>query len=349
LPVLKDILEDVRKLTAGPIANAAENVNKMIETNSVVLESLLTRVNHVVTDIDQITDSEKSNIQTSIQNVRDITESIKQLVGNSQGEVAQTGNAVRNSLTKLQATVDNLDKSLKNVEIITDRLEKGEGTAGHLLTDDTIAKNIEDITDDAGGFIRGITKLQTVVGLRSEYNVLSNQLKNYVSIQLVPHPDKFYLIEIVDDPRGLRKTDSISVTDSNGLHQSTVTTTSETLKYTLQFGYTYGALTGRFGIKESTGGFGADLHLLNSRLLLSADLFDTKFNQYPRLQARASIALYGRSIYLVGGVDDVLNRRAQLSSGGGFDWFFGGQLVFNDEDLKSLLLFGGSAASGASK
>lgn len=349
IPVLKDILEDVRKLTAGPIANAAENVNKMIETNSVVLESLLTRVNHVVTDVDKITDAESGNIRVAIQNVRDITESIKQLVGSSQGEVTETGNAVRTSLGKLQTTVDNLDKSLKNVEIITDRLEKGEGTAGHLLTDDTIAKNIEDITDDAGGFIRGITKLQTVVGLRSEYNVLSNQLKNYVSIQLVPHPDKFYLIEIVDDPRGLRETTSISVTDPMGLHPSTVTTTSEKLKYTLQFGYTYGMLTGRFGIKESTGGFGLDLHLFSDHLLLSADLFDTKFNQYPRLQGRASVAIFGRSIYLVGGVDDVLNRRAQLSSGGGFDWFFGGQLVFNDEDLKSLLLFGGSAASGAAK
>jgi phospholipid/cholesterol/gamma-HCH transport system substrate-binding protein len=349
IPVLKDILEDVRKLTAGPVANVAENVNKMVETNSVLLESLLTRVNHVVTDIDQITDSQSANIRLSIQNVRDITDSLKQLVGSSQGEVAQTGAAVRSSLTKLQATVDNLDKSLRNVEVITDRLEKGEGTAGHLLTDDTIARNIEDITDDAGGFIRGITKLQTVVGLRSEYNVLSSQLKNYVSIQLVPHPDKFYLIEIVDDPRGLRQTQQIAVTDDLGLHSSTVTTTSEKLKFTLQFGYTYGLLTGRFGIKESTGGFGADLHLLNDHLVLSADLFDTKFNQYPRLQGRAAVALYGRSIYLVGGVDDVLNRRASLSSGGGFDWFFGGQLVFNDEDLKSLLLVGGSAASGATK
>jgi hypothetical protein len=35
--------------------------------------------------------------------------------------------------------------------------------------------------------------------------------------------------------------------------------------------------------------------------------------------------------------------------GGGafFDWFFGLQLVFRDEDLKSFLLFGGSAVGGA--
>ena len=349
LPIMRDILSDVRNLTSGPISSAAQNVNKMIETNSVVLENLLTHVNHVAADIDKITDAEGENIRISIRNVRDITESIKQLVGTSQGEVSQTGEAVRGSLQKLQATVDNLDKSLKNVEHITDGLAKGQGTAGRILTDDTIARNVEDITEEAGGFIRGVTKLQTIVGLRSEYNIISSSFKNYVSIQLVPRPDKFYLIELVDDPRGLRQTQRRSELGPRGFYPTETTTTSERLKFTLQFGKTYGIVTGRFGIKESTGGAGIDLHLLRDHLLLSVDVFDTKFNSYPRVQARAPVALWDRHLYLVGGVDDVMNKRASEQSGGGFDWFLGGQLVFNDEDLKSMLLVGGSAASGATK
>ena len=86
-----------------------------------------------------------------------------------------------------------------------------------------------------------------------------------------------------------------------------------------------------------------------NKLLLSADLFDTLFNTWPRLQGRAAVAVWGRTLYIVGGVDDFLNRRAKFGTAGGFDWFLGGQLVFNDEDLKSLLLFGGGAAGGASK
>lgn len=349
LPVMRDILKDVRNLTSGPIANAAQNVNKMIETNSVVLENLLTHVNHVAADIDRITDAEGENIRISIRNVRDITESIKQLVGTSQGEVTETGSAVRGSLQKLQATVDNLDKSLKNVEVITTRLEKGQGTAGRLLTDDTIARNVEEITEEAGGFVRSVTKLQTIVGLRSEYNFISSTFKQYVSIQLVPRPDKFYLIEIVDDPRGLRQTQQRSELGPRGFTATETTTTVERLKFTLQFGKTYGMVTGRFGIKESTGGVGVDLHLLRDRLLLSVDVFDTKFATYPRVQARARMAVWARNLYLVGGVDDVMNNRASEQSGGGFDWFLGGQLVFNDEDLKSMLLIGGSAASGATR
>ncbi|MEO5767774.1 MAG: MlaD family protein, partial [Polyangia bacterium] len=350
LPIMKDILQDVRQLTSGPIASAAENVNKMIETNSIVLQSVLTRVDHIAGDIDKITDTESGNIRIAIQNVRDITEALKSLVGTSEGQVNETGAAVRSSLQKLQASVDNMDKSLKNMETITNRVEKGEGTVGHLLNDDTIARNVEEITEDAGGFIRGITKLQTIVGLRTEYNVLSSTFKEYLSVQLVPRPDKFYLIEVVYDPRGFRQTTTTSTISPRGVLPSTTTTTSEQLKFTLQFGRTFwSTLTGRFGIKESTGGFGLDLHLIRDHLLLSVDVFDTKFNKLPRVQGRAAWAVYRRNLYVVAGVDDVINKRASLQSGGGFDWFFGGQLVFNDEDLKSLLLFGGGAAAGSSK
>ncbi len=111
-----------------------------------------------------------------------------------------------------------------------------------------------------------------------------------------------------------------------------------------------GPIAGRFGIKESTGGFGVDLYLLDDRLTLSLDVFDTLSNQYPRVKPTLFAAIWKRNLFLVGGADDVVNTtRATAGAGGGIDWFLGGQLVFNDEDLKSLLLFGGSAASGAAK
>ena len=351
MPILHDILDDVRRLTSGPIANAAENANKLIETNSVVLQNLLSKMDHIAGDIDRITDAEGGNIQKSIENVREITESVKDLIGTGRGEVAQTGEAVRSSLDKLKATVDNLDKAVKNMESITGKVDKGEGTVGHLLNDDTIARNVEDITEDAGGFIRGITKLQTVVGLRTEFNILTRQPKEYLSVQLVPRPDKFYLIEIVNDPRGLRESTTINTESAKEVDVKNVTTYSQNkLKFTLQFGKTYGIWTGRFGIKESTGGVGLDAHLLGNKLVFSADLFDTLFNTWPRLQGRVALAVpYFPMLYLVGGVDDVLNKRAKFGTAGGLDFFVGGQLVFNDEDLKSLLLFGGSAAGGAAK
>jgi hypothetical protein len=70
-----------------------------------------------------------------------------------------------------------------------------------------------------------------------------------------------------------------------------------------------------------------------------------------------------RHLYLIGGVDELLNTPDSLNivSGTddvpvqfetfkfGRDWFLGGMLRFNDEDLAALLTVGGSALAGVSK
>jgi phospholipid/cholesterol/gamma-HCH transport system substrate-binding protein len=352
LPVLKSILDDVKGLTGGPIKDLATNTNQMIERNSVIVERLLGRVDEIAATVQGITKSESDDVRVALQNVREITEGLKSLVGTTQGQVSGAGEDVRSSLQKLQRSVESLDKSLNHVEKITGKIADGEGTVGHLITDDTVAKNLDSITDDANSLLHGVTRLQTIVGMRTEYNYLAHTFKNYVAVTLMPRPDKFYLIEIVDDPRGYR-TQSQTYTDSSkdGQNLTKTITTTEQMRLTFQFGKRIGPFVGRFGIKESTGGVGADLYLFDDRLMLSADVFDMRSNQYPRAVGRATLAVYKRMVYLVGGVDDVFNYvRTQSSAGGTFDWFLGAQLVFNDEDLKSLLLFGGgSVASSASK
>ncbi len=352
MPIMHDILVDVHKLTSGNLQNITENINKLIETNSEVLERLLNRVDHIAANVEGITTSEAGDVKASIQNVREITESIKTLIGTTQGQVAGTGGAVQGTIERLQSTVASLDKTMKNLEKVTDRVEKGEGTIGTLINDDSIARNVSDITEDASTFVRGITHLQTIVGLRTEYNFLSSTFKNYISVQILPRPDKFYLIELIDDPRGYRSQKTEVVSSSlTGVNSSTTVTTTEQLRFSLMLGKRVGPVAGRFGIKESTGGFGGDLYLFDDKLVLSVDVFDMRTNQYPRVKPALAYYVWKRNFALVLGADDVINlSRARAGAGGGIDWFTGAQLVFNDEDLKSLLLFGGgAAASSASK
>jgi phospholipid/cholesterol/gamma-HCH transport system substrate-binding protein len=352
LPILHDILDDVHKLTSGTVTDIAQNINKLIESNADTLSQLLTRVDNIAASVEGVTTTEAGDVKMSIKNVRDITESIKSLIGETQGQVAGTGGKVQGSIDRLQSTLDNLDKTMKNMEAVTTRLEKGEGTAGKLLTDDAIANNIEDITEDASGFVRGITKLQTIVGLRTEYNFISNGVKNYLSVQLMPRPDKFYLIELIEDPRGYSST-ARTVTNSSltGSSSETTVTTTNQLRFSLMLGKRIGPVAGRFGIKESTGGFGGDLFMLEDRLTLSVDVFNfaaSNVGQYPRVKTSLAWDVWNKTLYVVGGADDLLNyTRAKAGAGGGFDYFLGAQLTFNDQDLKSLLLFGGGAAAGS--
>jgi phospholipid/cholesterol/gamma-HCH transport system substrate-binding protein len=99
------------------------------------------------------------------------------------------------------------------------------------------------------------------------------------------------------------------------------------------FARRYGPATFRFGIKESTGGVGLDLHLLNDNLEIRNDLFGFGESANPRLRIAVAYNILQRA-WLVAGVDDILN-------GDRFDYFLGAQLRFNDEDIKSILPFAG--------
>ena len=347
LPVLRAILDDVKGLTAGPIKEIANNTNDLIERNSAIVERLLGRMDEIAAKVQGVTTSEADDVKVALHNVREITEGIKGLVGTTQGQVSGAGEDSRSSLQKLQSSVNALDKSLGHVEKITGKVADGEGTVGHLVNDDTLAKNLDSITDDASGFVHGITRLQTIVGLRGEYNYLASTVKTYLSVSLMPAADKFYLIEVVDDPRGYATATTvqgISSTVPGGSYSNSYITTTQALRLTFQFGKRWGPFVARFGIKESTGGLGADLYLFDDRVYLQTDLFDFRSNVYPRFAVRGYLSLYKRYVYLMGGVDDLFNYvRTQGTAGGFFDVFMGVQVIFNDQDLRSLLLFGGGS------
>jgi phospholipid/cholesterol/gamma-HCH transport system substrate-binding protein len=365
LPVLRQILTDVQRITEGPLQEIAASVKQGVDRNSAAAEKLLTHIDQVVGDIRGITAGPSNeDIKKSITNIREITEGVRELVGKGGGEVTSTGEKIRSNLDKIGMAVDNLNRTLENVSQVSERVNKGEGTVGRLLNDDTIANNVEQITEDVGGFVRSITRLQTLIGLRSEYNFLANTLKTYVAVQLQSRPDKYFLIELIDDPRGLRTTQRSFVTTDDPSKPQTVNTETVTVSDKFRFTFQLAkrlfllngrvALTGRFGIKESTGGVGMDVEVplaLASRWMrtfdLTLDLFDFRTNTYPRLKVLAALEFY-KHIWVVGGIDDAFNDRGPGAGGAtGRDYFLGAQLTFNDDDIRALLTIGGAALLGS--
>ena len=85
-------------------------------------------------------------------------------------------------------------------------------------------------------------------------------------------------------------------------------------RFTFQFAKRFNWLTLRFGIKESTGGIGADMDTrwYNRNLRLSADVFDATFDQLPRVKIAAAMEVF-RHLYVLGGVDELLNTPDELT------------------------------------
>ena len=81
------------------------------------------------------------------------------------------------------------------------------------------------------------------------------------------------------------------------------------------------------------------MHLLNDRFELRQDLFGFGEELSPRWRVALGYEFI-RKLWLLGGVDDILNSDRR-------DYFIGLQLRFTDDDLKTILPFAGGAVSGA--
>jgi phospholipid/cholesterol/gamma-HCH transport system substrate-binding protein len=352
IPVLKDIAQDIRSFTKGPLHTISENVNDGITENRAAIKSMLENLEAITGDVRRVTRGAHGDVGQILDDVKHITGGIRDLVGRSDKDVQETTHKIKSGLDKLTTAIDKLDSALGNVNDITGDIQAGKGTVGRLLKDNALVEDVEGVVKDAGGFVRSLVGLQTVVGLRSEYNFKANTIKTYVSIEIRPRPDKYYLIELVDDPRGARHvTQRTTRSDDPAkpiLTREETVEVTDAFRFTFQFAKRINLATFRFGIKESTGGIGVDFHFLKDRVEFQTDLYDFAANALPRLKVLGALEFW-KKLYVVGGVDDALNERPLDGSGGGRDYFLGAQLRFTDEDLKSLLLFGGSAMTGAAK
>ena len=354
IPTLNSIAGDIRAFTKpqGPLASITKNIDDGIAENRETIKLTLVNIEKITRDVRKITDGADKNVEGILVDIKQITSAVRTLVGRGDKEVEATADKVKSSLDKLASAIDKLDNALGNVQDITAGVEKGEGTVGRLLKDEALVDDVESVVKDASGFVRSLTGLQTVVGLRTEYNFQANSIKTYASVEIRPRPDKYYLIELIDDPRGARtvterQTRSDDPSKPAVVREELVETT-DAFRFSFMFAKRISFATFRFGIKESTGGVGVDLHAWNDRINFNTDLFDFGSNIWPRMKVMAAWEFFKR-LYVVGGIDDVFNDRPLDGGGGGRDYFAGMQLRFNDEDLKTLLMFGGSAIGGAGK
>lgn len=364
LTSVRDLSEDVRRIVNGPLQSVATRVDGLVQREAGTVANIIQRADRVManiegltTDLRAITKDADPRVQAILQNLDDASAEAKVLVATAKTELENTGSALRGKL-------DKLDGVIANTESITDKIDDDKGTLGRLVNDPTIADNVEQITDDAKGFLGTLFGLKTYVGLRSEYNVVSKLARHYISVELHTRPDKYYLIELEKGPRGdypeVTLVQDPTVDPDNWIRKTVI---QDKIRFTFQFAKRFGNLTLRYGLKESTGGIGADYDLLiagGRALKLQADVFDATFDDLPRVKLAAAFEVF-RHFYVLGGVDELLNTPEELTiikgTAGvpvqfdtfnyGRDYFFGAMLRFNDEDLAALLTVGGSAVGGA--
>ncbi len=343
---VSDILKDVKKVTESlkntvgsdkgqkdiekildQIASVSKELNEAVKENRKGVRDTIDNVN-------KITGQSAPEIKAILENVKQATGDVRELLAKAPTPEGKSGEA-RSTLEKIDRASSSLESTLKHADSIAAQIDSGKGNVGRLVKDETLINEVESAVQNVGDLLGGIGRLQTIVTLRSDYNFLSNTIKNYVQLRLQPSEDKYYMIELVSDPRGVTTFQQIDVETTNPNdpphYREIRTITTDSLRFSAQFAKRFGPLTGRFGILESTGGIGLDLNLLDNRFELRQDLFGFGEQLGPRWRIAVGYEFL-RKLWLLGGVDDVFSDARR-------DYFVGVQIRFNDLDLKSILPF----------
>lgn len=321
------------------LTEALEGINRTIQANE-------QSVGNTIANVEEMTRVAGPKIASILNNVDQVTEDVRTIIGENREKLTGAGGDVGETVSSIRRAAAELEEVLHDVHEVTDRTARGKGTLGRLTNDEKLADEVEGIAEGIGDIVGPISRLQTIVGLRSEYNFLANTFKSYLSLRIQPREDRYYLIQLINDPRGFTDFTQTTVRRSPppdgepATFQETRLTTTDRFRFSLMFAKRIHFLTFRYGILESTGGVGMDLHFLRDRLEINADVFAFAEKQFPRFRTRVAYEIIGR-LWLLGGIDDALNEASR-------DFFLGGMLKFNDEDLKSILpLVGTSAATGS--
>lgn len=316
LDSLMSEVSDVAK-SLKVVAKNLEEATSQDGTRKHVLGRIVKNIETLTGDLAQITTENKDKIGDIVDDIHDITSSL-QSVMNDKGD------------TGLKETWKRLSNSVKNLDEITSKINKGEGAIGKLVSDEQTAENVSSAIDGLSGLMDSANRIQTAFDFRAEYLGDVGKSKSYIGVQIQPGLDRYYYIAVVDDPAGVVETTRTQVTGTGGGAPSDYTevkTYQNKIKFTVLFAKNFWDLTLRGGLIESSGGFGVDYHFFRRKLKYSFEAFDfSKTN----IRSSLSYSIY-RGVYITAGINDALDKSGARSG------YLGAGLFLTNDDLKLLL------------
>ncbi len=310
----------------GDIADSLNGVAQVLKesvtsdgSDKHVLGRIVRNIERLTGDLAQVTGENKAQIRDIVEQVHNITGTIDNLI-NDEGPEGFKANWKR-----AVASLGRIDTSLKNVEEITGKVNRGEGTLGRLVKDESTVVELNTAIEGVSNLLDTANKTETGVDFHSEYLNAQGAMKSYIGLKIQPGLDRYYLLQVVDDPVGVVETVDTKTTGPGGTTEITDEKTYRNkVKFTLLFAKNFYDFTLRAGLMENTGGLGIDYHFFRRKLQFSVDAFE--FGK-TNLRAYLNYKFY-HGLYLTAGYNDLLNKSSRYSS------FVGAGLLLTNDDLK---------------
>ncbi len=317
---LKNILANIEELTAG--------MNEIIKNNDEKLSSVMTSMDVFFTGLTK----ESPGI---LKGLSEASDNLNEIISENRGNLKEGVDNLKEASRRLEEAMSKISETVESIQSIATKIDKGEGTIGKLVNEPETADNLNRTLTGINQYMEKADALKLYVSYRGEYLVDARDVKSYLSFKAQPRADKFYLFEIVDDPRGYRTTEEIVTTVGGVTTTKSIVRTSDDFLFSAQIAKRFGGIFIRGGFIESYGGFGADYSLYDDKLKLSFDIFD--FNRARNPHTKIGVSYRFRRYFLfTAGYDDFISRVGLESA------YFGLGLYFEDKDLK--YLFGSMTA-----
>ena len=349
-----------RKWASGPLQEALIGADRWVMANHVEqpLESADRAMERLESGSTRVADA----VAGARPDVDRTFDRIDRGIASARKQMADIRTGIHDGLASTRDGVDKIDPTIEQIHDVVSAIDEGrgdnfKGRLGRLVNDPELGDTLDDISASGRDAVASLDQFHSWLGFRAEYNVFSGVPRFYVTAELRPHNDKFFLIELEKDGMGGIPNDQLQdVVDAQQYNR--YTQIQEQLRFTLEYGKKLGPVQLRAGVKESTFGLGADLLLNSGRLKFSADVFGG-FSYTPRVKLAGALEVF-RSVYLLAGVDDVLNHPGYLNieTGNttiptyftslryGRDYFLGATLQFTDADLAMLVRVYGALLVG---
>lgn len=327
------IAEDVKAVTASlrSVLGSPEGERS--------LKDIVAHFRNVAEHLDLIMAENRAGIRQTVAHAEEFMQSLREegprLVAtlNRIADRLERGDGTLGKLLSDDAVYRKLDDALASLSTVSKNLEEGKGTLGKLINDDEAYQKLNSALVGLSGTVDRIDQIRLTLDARNEYRFDDGGNKGYFGLHVTPRENKSYIVEVVDDPRGKVTKTSTTLT-VNGV-PSTIEDLKiqRKLKFSVEYFRRFGDLGLRGGLMENSFGVGADYFLDGPGLQVSLDLWDFNSddplnqNVHAKATARYRFLQY---LYVQAGYDNPFNRDLDTA-------FIGGGLTFDDEDLKYLI------------
>lgn len=318
---LDDVMSKVGEL-AGTLKDVAQNLKESVSeegTNRHILGRIVLNIEKLTGDIAEITSENKDQIGEIVDQVHDITTTLDELINDESDQGFKK--TWKNTMVRL-------DSTMKNIDEITSKINRGEGTIGKLVSDEQTAEDVSAAIEGISGLVDSANKISTGIDFNSHYLNEVGEAKTAIGVTIQPGLDRYYYLGVINDPAGVVERSNTKTTSSGVTSDvDEVKTYKSRMKFTALYAKNFFDWTLRGGLIENTGGLGIDYGLFNQKLKLSLEAYD-----FEKVQVRAYANYkikYG--FYLTAGYNDMFDKRDAQSA------YFGAGLFLTNDDLKLIL------------